>query len=117
MVALNFSVFVDKVERGEKLQTIRRDFRGKVGDKIQLYTGQRTKKCRKLGEAICTDLDYCAIRPDYVTFGDADKHPDADDFAKADGFENYKTMVKWFQEKYDSYSFIGKVIKWQLIKH
>lgn len=115
MVALNFSVFVDKVERGEKLQTIRRDFRGNVGDRIQLYTGQRTKQCRKLGDSICTDIDYCAIRPSYVTFGDADKHPDADEFARADGFADYKAMVAWFQEKYQSYSFIGKVIKWRMI--
>ena len=50
MVAYNFQKqFADAVERGEKRQTIRaprRDGRhAKVGDKLQLYTGMRTKQC------------------------------------------------------------------------
>jgi hypothetical protein len=115
MVAINFTMFTDKVERGEKLQTVRREARCKVGDSLQLFTGMRTKNCRKLADAICTDVDYCAIRPEYITFGDASRHPDARMFALADGFGSYSDMVTWFQKQYECYAFIGKVIKWRLI--
>lgn len=115
MVALNFSPeFVEPIINGQKCQTVRGTLRCKVGDTLQLYTGQRTKRCRKIANAICIDTDYCAIRPAYITFGDADKHPSADDFARADGFADYADMVKWFQQRYDQHSFIGHVIKWRL---
>jgi hypothetical protein len=116
MVAFNFTMFVDKVASGEKLQTVRREARCKVGDRLQLYVNQRTKACRKLGDAICADVDYCAIKPEYITFGDASRHPNAHEFAKADGFGSYSDMVTWFQKKYKRHAFVGKVIKWQLIK-
>lgn len=52
---VNFTVFIDKILSGEKRQTIRKDGKKwknvKVGDKLTLYTGLRTKDCRKLGEA------------------------------------------------------------------
>lgn len=55
---VNFSVFIDKILSGEKRQTIRRASpkweNVKVGDKLTLYTGLRTKQCRKLGEAVLT---------------------------------------------------------------
>lgn len=63
MVAYNFQAqFADDVEHGFKTQTIRRDARCKSGDKLQLYTGQRTKNCRKLCDAICkrvTPIKIC----------------------------------------------------------
>ena len=47
--------FAEAVRSGAKRQTIRarrkRPFR--IGDVLYLYTGLRTKKCRKLGEAEC----------------------------------------------------------------
>ena len=53
---VNFSVFIDKILSGEKRQTIRRASpkwaNVKAGDKLTLYTGLRTKQCRKLGEAV-----------------------------------------------------------------
>ena len=52
---VNFTVFIDKILSGEKRQTIRKAGKKwdkvKVGDKLTLYTGLRTKKCRKLDEA------------------------------------------------------------------
>lgn len=36
-----------------KRTTIRKPGRAKPGDTLYLYTGQRTKTCRKLGEALC----------------------------------------------------------------
>ena len=53
MPALNFRAeFADAVERGEKCQTIRayrKDGRNpKPGDTLHLYTGMRTRACRRL---------------------------------------------------------------------
>ena len=51
MPAFNFSPqFADAVAAGRKLNTIREKQRGKVGDPAYLFTGQRTKKCVRLGE-------------------------------------------------------------------
>jgi hypothetical protein len=61
MPALNFMArFAAAVESGEKRQTIRKrrkDGRDpKPGDTLYFYTGMRTKKCRKLGEARCKSV-------------------------------------------------------------
>lgn len=116
MVAINFSPeHAPKVESGEKCQTIRRKKRGKVGDRTQLYTGQRTPECRKLrqDDPPLTGVTYCAIRPDYLTLGNIDLAPrDIDAFAVADGFKDYRDMLGWFEAKYGSRIFIGYLHIW-----
>jgi hypothetical protein len=118
MVAFNFRAeFVPLIASGKKCQTIRQHARAKPGDALQIYTGQRTKACRKILEPdpICTLVDYCAIRPDYLTLGNMAKHlenGDADAFAVRDGFEGYDDMVAWFRETYGSPYFIGYVHCW-----
>ena len=62
MVAINFSAqFADAVASGQKTQTIRRSARAAAGQVLQLYTGQRTKACRKLADAICVDCTYVGL--------------------------------------------------------
>lgn len=61
MPALNFQPrFAKMVENGTKRQTIRalrKDGRDpKLGDMIHLYTGMRTKKCRRLRTNYCTSV-------------------------------------------------------------
>ena len=62
---VNFTVFIDKILSGEKRQTIRKAGKKwdkvKVGDKLTLYTGLRTKECRKLGEAEVEGVYYIEI--------------------------------------------------------
>lgn len=118
MVALNFqSRFAKDVEAGRKRQTIRQTARVKAGQAIQLYTGQRTKACRKLGDATCIDCMYVGLTERAITLGDASKFPrDMDDFARADGFADYAAMWKWFFNQYKTTSFVGVVIRWQLMK-
>lgn len=115
MVAFNFSPeFADAVERGEKVQTVRKTKRAKPGDMLQLYTGQRTKKCRKLREAECAYVDYVHIAPEGLTVGDTRKHEgNADAFARRDGFKDYDDMVAWFTKKYGSSHFVGYVHCWK----
>lgn len=54
MVAINFNPqFIEYIQLGYKVATVRKTKRCKVGDKIQFYTGQRTKSCKKFGEGVC----------------------------------------------------------------
>src|SRR5687768_12237261 len=106
MVAINFSAqFAPAVAAGTKTQTIRQSARAKAGQSLQLYTGQRTKSCRKLADAICVDCTYVGMTARGVTLGDTSRFPgDVDDFARADGFDNYAAMWKWFSERYETNS-------------
>jgi hypothetical protein len=83
---------------------------------LQLYTGQRTKACRKLvsPDPVCTLVDYVGIRPEYLTLGNARLHKgDANDFARRDGFDNFDDMVNWFSRTYGSPYFQGFVHVWK----
>lgn len=114
MVAINFSAqFAGLVERGEKRQTIRRGKKCEPGDALQLYTGQRTKACRKLRDAVCRDVTYVGLTKRGVTLGDVRRFPrDVDEFARLDGFENYAAMWAWFSDRYKTNSFTGHIIRW-----
>ena len=115
MVAYNFqSQFVPLIESGKKTQTIRANGKrnhAKAGDTLQLYTGMRTKSCRKIADAICTRSTYCAIREDRITLGN---HPrvNMDDFARADGFKDFEDMKSWFRKTH-GLPFIGQLIQWR----
>ena len=115
MVAINFSAqFADCVERGEKRQTIRRGKKCKPGDTLQLYTGMRTKACRKLRVAVCKDVTYVGLTKAGVSLGDVRKFPrDIDEFARLDGFKDYAEMWAWFSKCYETNSFTGYVIRWE----
>jgi hypothetical protein len=116
MVAFNFSPeHAPKVESGEKLQTIRETKRGYVGDRTQLYTGQRTPACRKLrqDDPPLTHVTPCHIRPEGFVVGNTAGVPrDNDPFARADGFKDYADMLAWFQKKYGRESFSGYLHIW-----
>ena len=113
MPALNFQKqFADKVESGEKRQTIRRrSFQ--PGDKLYLYTGQRTKQCRKLGEAIVKET-YSIVIPneDEIYFDDCIlTGQEKDQLARDDGFRGCDDMVDWFKNTH-GLPFKGYMIRW-----
>lgn len=126
MVAYNFMPkFADDVEHGFKTQTIRREARCKPGDDLQLYTGQRTKECRKLADAICTRVvpvkicDTEMFLDGQRVYAGSDTENEGlytydNDFARADGFDGYMEMADWFREKYGSLPFEGFVIYWRI---
>jgi hypothetical protein len=93
MVALNFQPrFADLVEVRTKRQTIRRSDRVKVGDRLQLYTGQRTAACRKLvdDDPVCVAVTYCKLCPSGILLGDMRLGRGMfDAFARADGFADW----------------------------
>jgi len=109
MPALNFQKqFTDAVESGKKCQTIRayRKVRDpKVGDTLYLYTGMRTKQCRKLGEVECTSVEHVKIGRYCASMSHKD------DFAQADGFDTYGAMLDWFEQTH-GLPFEGLLIRW-----
>ena len=119
--ALNFQArFAPIVESGEKRQTIRayrKDGRDpKRGDTLYLYTGQRTKACRKLGEARCTDTQPIQIRAGNIALpgkrgGSTGRQ--MDNIARADGFEDFGAMCHWFARTH-GIPLEGLLIRWEL---
>lgn len=75
---------------GSKSQTIRADRKGRRGhakpeDRIYLYFGMRTKWCKKLGEAICEQVQDIKITEDGKI--------------SVDGYEVYAVHLDWFAWK------------------
>ena len=120
---VNFSVFIDKILSGEKRQTIRRAgpkwAKVEAGDKLTLYTGLRTKACRKLGEAfvesitpimIDTECDNVAVE---TPLGDFNLDlPALNDLVARDGFISNADFFKFFRLNYKVGSFKMFVIRW-----
>lgn len=118
MVAYSFQGrFADAVESGEKRQTIRargKRRHAKPGDNLQLYTGMRTKACRKLRDAVCHDACSIRIERDKVfTFYPQeiflDRHLEI--LAKNDGFASWAEMRDWFDATH-GLPFLGVMIRW-----
>lgn len=106
MVAFNFQKqFADAVERGEKRYTIRSERRARVGDNLQLYTGQRTKQCRLLRRSICTSVDEVRIYPrngySCIRFnGELLNSEGMRELARSVGFETTAQMVDYYAATY-----------------
>ncbi|MBD2429218.1 ASCH domain-containing protein [Phormidium sp. FACHB-1136] len=126
MVAYNFKPqFAPLIASGQKCQTIRalgKRRHARAGDTLQLYTGQRTRSCRKLLDTVCTDAISIVMHPhkmgEVVTglsiyLGHAECALDAasvDALAKADGFESISEFVDFFRERLP---FEGVLIQWR----
>lgn len=118
MVAYNFQArFAAAVEAGTKQQTIRaprnRCPHAKVGVPLQLYTGMRTKACRLLRLALCSDVCHVSILADGVSMYPRDSPEDLDAFARLDGFENWHEMRDWFDSMH-GLPFQGVLIRWRV---
>lgn len=117
MTAYNFKAqFADDVESGKKLQTIRakrKDGRiPKTGEALQLYTGMRTKSCRKLRDAVCEfvsqvsmndagmKIDGIALAPGHIK-----------ELALADGFDSIEAFRNFFKDTH-GFPFSGHLIRW-----
>ena len=113
MPALNFKVFTDKIISSEKCQTIRPVGKRKyvIGDKLYLYTGQRTKQCKKLGEAVCSEVvpitltRGTGIQCELCYVGNKARlflyHHEVVQLAKEDGFASLKEMFDFFITTYN----------------
>lgn len=123
MVALNFnSQFVGKVETGCKRQTIRATRKRPIeqGDTLQLYTGMRTKHCRLVGVARCTQVMQIEMvyRPSWhvakINLNNARlTNGRAEMLAIADGFDSMSAFWNWFFPDEKNGFFKGQLIKWE----
>lgn len=119
---VNFTVFIDKILSGDKRQTIRRASSKwanvKAGDKLTLYTGLRTKQCRKLGEAVVESITPIKLDFGYITIHKPKWDFTLDsclvrDFVKADGFDSVEDFWDFFKEHYGWEAVEMVVIKWR----
>lgn len=111
--------FAGPVERGEKLQTIRRVRKVpiKVGDRLYLFTGLRTKKCRKLGVGRCTRVRVIRIESNWAVYRDGRLLGlmGVYKLASKDGFADVGLMFRFFEGQY-GLPFEGVLIEWKLLE-
>lgn len=122
MVAYSFkSRFAPMILAGDKRHTLRNDRKrhARVGEELQLYTGMRTRSCKKLGTATCTALlrirlDFEHRRVEFLESGQAITTPDdTDAFAVGDGFADWRDMQAfWAKEHPDLTAWEGVMIQW-----
>ena len=118
MTAYNFKAkFADDVESGLKTQTIRArrkdGQRPRHGGKLQLYTGMRTKQCRKLHDAVCECTQEVRMTDAGMKVDGVALHPNRIlQIAKVDGFESVEEFRDFFRSVY-GFPFHGDLIKWR----
>ena len=116
MPSLNLTVFIDKVESGEKRQTIRlhRKRPIKVGDTLYLFTGMRTKGCRRLTVQFAPDWRGDRVRCTETfsrRWGDL---RDDEAIARADGFASANEFRAWFERMHSpAPDTLFDVIRWE----
>jgi hypothetical protein len=126
MVAYSFQPqFVEPIWSGRKTQTIRSNGKRRhamLGDKLQLYTGMRTKSCRLFARAVCDGsapirIDFSVLYPgDVVRIGDGARilQGDLDPFAQSDGFDDWQAMrAFWSKHHPNVLQFHGVIIYWR----
>lgn len=133
MVAYSFQKqFVAAVRSGAKLQTIRAPRKdnkhAKPGDAVQLYTAMRRPECELLRESVCVSVQRITIETVAervqvfdderetvmvlaLTASDFVSRANLDEFAKADGFDDWRSMRDWFKKQHGP-RFEGVLIKW-----
>src|SRR4051794_27440579 len=105
MPAYNFKPqFAPYIQRGDKTQTIRRARKQRPtakGDRLFLYTGMRQPGCRLLLETVCTGALPVLITEEFLqTAHRRLAAPDADRFARADGFPSFFDMQAFSRKHY-----------------
>jgi hypothetical protein len=124
MVAYSFQPrFVEPMCAGTKRQTIRAERRrhAQWNEKLQLYTGMRTKQCKLIGTARCRGVVPITLRmapaPEVgeVQFGDRIicLMQDLDAFARLDGFADWWDMRRFWRDKHGgTVQWSGVLIRW-----
>lgn len=126
MVAYSFQKrFAAPIILGTKRQTIRADRKRHAypNEMLQLYTGMRTKHCRKIGLATCSQVDRITmqlgakISTIFIEEGTGGKttiFPSGlDEFARCDGFDDWPQMLHFWELNHgDLPTFTGVLIRW-----
>lgn len=102
---------MDPVEIMTQAMAIGKRRHARPGDALQLYTGMRTKACRKLRDAKCTLAIAITISSDGVKIGSRNSPLLSKSIAKKDGFKDFAEMAAWF-DKTHGLPFSGVLISW-----
>jgi hypothetical protein len=87
----------------------------KKGDRLFLFSGLRTKQCKRLGEAICKKIEMIGIEEAasglfIVTVnGEMITEEEINCLARHDGFKTGAEMIKWFC-KHHRFPYSGQII-------
>ena len=96
--------FVAAVETGAKTSTIRlfeKTAPPVKGDRLKLYTGMRTKDCRKLKEPFCSDCQPISITEKEIRLGNRCLTvAEEKQLAVADGFDSGAHLRVFFIQTY-----------------
>ena len=117
MPAFNFKKeFADGVESGIKRQTIRKPRKTgnpEPGATLYLFTGMRTRACRRLLTIKCKQVDEIRIAGHGSVFIDGHKLGiwELQKLVKDDGFTSVAAFFAFFQKNY-GFPFNGILIKW-----
>lgn len=111
--------FKESIKSGKKKQTIRQPRKRpfKVGDKLYMYTGVRTKKMKKIAEHVVRAVSSIIIcKEGYALLGYKKiiftcDMKDLNRLAIKDGFQTWDDLVEWFDKKYEL-PFHGVLIEW-----
>lgn len=123
MVAYSFQPqFVAPILSGRKCQTVRAHGKrrhARVGERLQIYTGMRTRSCRLQGVAECNAVEGIEMRLTEapVVIVGAISHRDRvalDVFAQLDGFEHWNALVAFWRKHHPGVDvFDGVLIGWR----
>lgn len=123
MLTYNFMAqFAPLVESGEKDCTIRAKGKRrppKPGEHLRLFTGMRTKKCRKLGDFICDRVRRIEIMEEGTWMEDENGYwglmgrLSESRLARRDGHADVKAFRAFFVSQVDDGLFFGNLIEWR----
>lgn len=115
--------FAEPILSNRKLQTIRavgRRRHARAGERMQLYTGMRTKSCRLVATRICASVHeiLLLIEPHFVITARIDgvllDEIATIKLAHADGFATMADMWAFWRENHKGIDrFDGLLIKWE----
>ena len=105
MPAYNFkSQFAEAIRTGQKRQSIRKPRKRRPtvpGDRLNLYTGMRTKNCQLLRSSFCKSVTSIMIRDAGIEIGGVClSWMDTEIMARDDGFESVVEFFAFFEAQY-----------------
>lgn len=122
LVGLGEKRLHDVAPKRQTIRAVGKRRHARPGETIQLYTGMRTKQCRKIGEARCVENipvritvpKYGAV-PLNIQIGEDASFYVTNDFANYDGFESESDMHAFWRKEHGPGDFFGVLIKWERI--
>ena len=105
--------------KGQSIRAFRKKRPFRWGDSLQIYTGLRTKYCRKLGDAVLTELSTiiifewgCYLIDDQAkTLCTLIHEKTLKDLAVKDGFESWGELIDFFRKEH-GLPFCGQLLRW-----